>query len=78
MSWITIIAGSKLGRIVAVVLVAGLTLYGTIQYIQSAEHAKVKVDIIQKEIKTEEKIKDAIKNSPTDARTLLEWLRDRP
>ena len=75
--WLSMLAGSKIVRLVGVALVVGLILFLTIQYIRGAEEDRIKLKLIEKEIATEEEINNAISNSPNDPDSILEWLQRR-
>ena len=75
--WLSMLAGSKIVRLVGVALVVGLILFSTIQYIRGAEEDRIKLKLIEKEIATEEEINNAISNSPNDPDSILEWLQRR-
>lgn len=75
MTWILTLAGSKVGRIVALVLAVGLISFTTIRYIQSTEREKIELELRENELDTRESIDDAVRNSPTDPDAALEWLR---
>lgn len=75
--WLSMLAGSKIARLVGVALVVGLILFSTIQYIRGAEEDRIKLKLIEKEIATEEEINNAISNSPNDPDSILEWLQRR-
>lgn len=73
--------GSKTARIVALALVATLILYGMIQWWESSIEQETRDQIQLEQQQTNTRIKDqvdeAIRNSPVDADSAIEWLRRR-
>lgn len=84
--WILSFVGTKLGQMVVIALAAGLTLFLTIQYIQSEEKDKVVDEIKLQNLETDRVIRDRIDenvntvreaNPTRDGSTALDLLRDR-
>ena len=73
----SILAGSKTGRIVAVVLAAGLISYFTIQYIQSREEDRNIIELQGQQIEKRKKIDKAIRDDPGTVDDSLQYLRER-
>jgi len=76
------LVGSRLGRIVASVLVVGLILFTTIQWYQREAREELKKDIELEQLNTEretrERIDEAVRPSRnTDVDDSLRYLRDR-
>lgn len=68
----------KTTGIVVTALVAILTLYATIQYIQSAERDKITVEIQEETNEKREKIREAVRPNPrSTVADELRYLRDR-
>lgn len=84
MTWWTIktwIVGSKTGRIVALALVAILTLSLTIRWYQNTIEERVRQEIrleqLQSDKDTRDRIDEGIRNTPTTIDTIADWLRER-
>lgn len=71
------IVGSPLGRLVAVVFLAGLLSIGVIQYIRLDERDKVKQEQLQNQVETRKRVDNAVRNSPDVVDDALEFLLDR-
>lgn len=84
MTWLMrILVGSTVGRIVAIALAAGLTLFGTIQYIRwdTERRMQERIDQLETEIQdyidTRRRINEGADSIPDDPDAAREWLRDR-
>lgn len=81
MIWLKLIVGSKLGRTVAVVLAATLILSLTILWyrntIENQVLQGVEIQQAKDQIKTRDKIDEAVRTSPRERDAAVEWLRKR-
>lgn len=71
------IVGSRLGRLVAGVLLVGILLFTAIQYIRSDERDRIEIEQLRKDQETRERIDNAINDSPDNVDDAIEFLRDR-
>jgi len=77
---LSIIVGSRIGRIVGLVLVAGLISLLTIQYIQKQERDRVLNEVQREDLENYKGTRDRIDEANNDSFGLddaLDWLRKR-
>jgi len=77
---LSIIVGSRIGRIVGLVLVAGLISLLTIQYIQKQERDRVLNEVQREDLENYKDTRDRIDEANNDSFGLddaLDWLRKR-
>ena len=82
MIWLLrMIAGSKIGRIVALVLVVISISFTTIQLwergIRNQVFQEVETESLKREIQTRGRIDEALRNSPRDVDAAIRMLEDR-
>ena len=82
MTWaLRLIVGSKAGRIVALVLVAGLISFATIQWHQNTIRNQVlqeqRIEQFQRQQQTRDRVDEGIRNTPGNIDDIREWLRNR-
>ena len=77
----SIVVGSKLGRTVAIVLAAGLILFGTIQYIKTAERERVLNEVQKEDLENYKDTRERIDETKDDSIGIidnaLDFLRRR-
>ena len=82
MMWVMkLVVGSKLGRIVALVLVAGLISFATIQLWERGIRNQVlqeqRIEQLERQQQTRDRIDEGIRNTPSNIDDIREWLRNR-
>ena len=82
MVWaLRLIVGSKVGRIVALVLAAGLISFATIQLWERGIRNQVLqeqlIEQLQRQQQTRDRVDEGIRNTPSNIDDIREWLRNR-